>query len=248
MKPAIKKTENYKLFKYVLGNRPVDYKHINHFLKSIPESDLTAYAPIIVNENMEIIDGQHRFRACEILRKPIYYVIAKGMKLKDVVNINKTQKNWQMEDYLNSHLKFGVNPAYGVIKDFAMKYKMPLGLSVFLLIDQKKNGAKGSTDRTKFKDGSVVLGNVREADFIVGIAKQIAPFSDPLIIKDRNFYRALRQAVRTKGFDVIKFIAKLKGHNIVLHREASTLGYLRELEDLYNISARKRLLLSDKRL
>ena len=66
-------TKNYNDFKFVKGNRAINYTHVNNLVDSIKEKDLQM--PIIVDEKMNIIDGQHRFEAYRLLKKrcSLYY-------------------------------------------------------------------------------------------------------------------------------------------------------------------------------
>ena len=60
-------TKDYSIFGYILGNRDIVQNHVLNLAKLIKEIDLEV--PIIVNEKMEVCDGQHesvqRGRAAE---------------------------------------------------------------------------------------------------------------------------------------------------------------------------------------
>ena len=60
MKPVIQRTNKYDLFKRIESNREVNPAHLKKIEKSISEKNFLHLYPIIVNERMEIIDGQHR--------------------------------------------------------------------------------------------------------------------------------------------------------------------------------------------
>ena len=64
----IRETNNYDIFKNMLGNRELKDKNYKKLMRSINEKQLII--PILVNEKFEIIDGQHRFSACKSLGKP----------------------------------------------------------------------------------------------------------------------------------------------------------------------------------
>ena len=59
---------DYSQFKYLGGNR--DITHSKKLLESITQNGYFN-VPILVNENMEIIDGQGRFEALKMLGLPI---------------------------------------------------------------------------------------------------------------------------------------------------------------------------------
>ena len=64
-------TNEYNQFRFVKGNRPLNDLHLSRLRRSMKENFLPI--PIIVNERMEIVDGQHRFTICKELRS--YYSV-----------------------------------------------------------------------------------------------------------------------------------------------------------------------------
>ena len=94
-------TTDYSKFKKARGNRPVDETHVQQLKKLIAEKDL--YDPIRVNQNMEVIDGQHTLQARKELDKVVPYIIINSDDPLDVARLNTGRKNWSMEAYLNHH-------------------------------------------------------------------------------------------------------------------------------------------------
>ena len=62
----ILKSFEYKKFKFMVGNRAINDRHVNNLVKSIEKNGLIMN-PSCVNEKSEIVEGQHRLMACEIL-------------------------------------------------------------------------------------------------------------------------------------------------------------------------------------
>ena len=58
-KNKIYKTTDYSVFKYLKGNRSVNELHVRRLVEAIKEKDLQV--PIIVDEKMNVVEGQHRF-------------------------------------------------------------------------------------------------------------------------------------------------------------------------------------------
>ena len=54
-------TRNYDRFKFVESNRDINDNNVNKIEQSILEIGIQV--PIVVNDNYEIIEGQHRFVA-----------------------------------------------------------------------------------------------------------------------------------------------------------------------------------------
>jgi len=99
----IRKTNNYDMFKNMLGNRELKDKNYKKLVQSMNEKQLII--PILVNEKFEIIDGQHRYESCRILQLPLYYYVIPGYEIEDVKRANLVSCNWGLEDYLNLHRK-----------------------------------------------------------------------------------------------------------------------------------------------
>lgn len=94
------RTYDYDKFKYVDGNR--DIKSTAKVKKSIKEHGYYRQ-PILVNEFLEIIEGQHRFLACKELGLPIEYVIQSGLRAKDCAPLNTGRTNWRTKNYVHLH-------------------------------------------------------------------------------------------------------------------------------------------------
>ena len=72
-KNKIHVTSDYSKFSYLVGNRDIVNKHVKDLSGHIDERDLSI--PIIVNENMEVCDGQHRLEAYKVLGLPVHYIV-----------------------------------------------------------------------------------------------------------------------------------------------------------------------------
>ena len=94
-------TKDYSLFSFIENNRIVKRSHVNEFIEEIKKDDMTMCFPIVVDSDLRIIDGQHRFHACMELGLPIYYVIKNDSDAEQsMINCNKINKKWEMMDWL----------------------------------------------------------------------------------------------------------------------------------------------------
>lgn len=100
------KETDYSKFKYLIGNRNLAETRKKRIMDSIQTVGYVLN-PIIVNEKMEIIDGQGRHAACKELGLPIYYVIAEGASTDECVNLNIGQTNWGTLDFINFYAEQG---------------------------------------------------------------------------------------------------------------------------------------------
>ena len=81
-KNKIYKTTDYSVFKYLKGNRAVNELHVRRLVEAIKEKDLQV--PIIVDEKMNVVEGQHRLEAYKIVGNPILYIMKSDVDLSDV--------------------------------------------------------------------------------------------------------------------------------------------------------------------
>ena len=85
LNPIIQRTTTLDKFKLKKGNRFINEAHVKALIDSIKKHNLLHLQPIIVDTNMNVIDGQHRLKAAERLQVPIYYVIAADVSFDDII-------------------------------------------------------------------------------------------------------------------------------------------------------------------
>lgn len=93
-------TSNYDEFSYFKGNREIEPQAVRALIESIKKVGYLN-SVIIVNEKMEIIDGQHRFVACKELGLPIYYTIQEGAGPEEMKHLNKNMRKWDVYNFIN---------------------------------------------------------------------------------------------------------------------------------------------------
>ena len=79
---------DYGQFKYIKGNRELVEAHVRKLSDQISKKDFQI--PIIVNEKMEVCEGQHRLEAYKSLGMPITYMIIAGLEIQDIIKLNLT--------------------------------------------------------------------------------------------------------------------------------------------------------------
>ena len=77
VKNKVFQTKDYGVFKRLNGNRIIDKTNLKNILESIKSNNLEI--PIIVNEKMEICEGQHRFECKKQLNLPVDFIIKDGV-------------------------------------------------------------------------------------------------------------------------------------------------------------------------
>lgn len=140
-------TENYGMFKPLIDNREVKTRTTQKIVESIKTVGYITN-PIIVNEQMQIIDGQNRLEALKSLGMPVDYVIVKGAGINHCRALNINQSNWTTMDYIKSYANGG-NTSYKYLLNLIEAYpQMKLSVIVFAV-----NGSVGQGAGTSLKRG-----------------------------------------------------------------------------------------------
>ncbi len=131
-KLVIQKTHDYSAFNLDEANRAVKTAHVKRLKESLNKNPKIAeFSPILVNEDMTIIDGQHRFAALRQVRMPIWYIQYDGLTIDDAQDMNSGQKPWRPLDYAESYCRRGnknyciyveARKKFGLNHDILMKY------------------------------------------------------------------------------------------------------------------------------
>ena len=147
----IKSTYDYSIFKKLEGNRTTSIARINKIRKSIMEVGYIT-SPILVNENMEIIDGQGRFEALKMLGLPIEYIVQPGINIKECIAMNVYQTNWSLLDYIQSYAEKGLQ-SYKYLVEVMNKFPLIKGTDAYSITLFGTNGF----DSKKVKAGELEI-------------------------------------------------------------------------------------------
>ncbi|PNZ27180.1 hypothetical protein CD122_07260 [Staphylococcus rostri] len=96
------KTDDLEIFKFTKFNRNILFT--DEMLKQAKEGFIS---PIIVNEHMVVIDGQHRLEHAKKAGVPIEYIIKPGLNEHDIVRMNTTQRPWSLLNFIESYANQG---------------------------------------------------------------------------------------------------------------------------------------------
>lgn len=113
-------TTDYGKFKLLITNRIVIDKVVKKLVKSMLERGWIG-APIVVNERMEVIDGQHRITAAERISIPVHYIVMEGLTIDDCIKLNNNHKDWVLIDYIHSFAERG-NTHYNLVRQMLTEY------------------------------------------------------------------------------------------------------------------------------
>ena len=81
---VVLQSKNYSQFNL----NQLDESHVLRLQKALRKDPLLTFEPILVDKNMNIVDGQHRFLALSTLNKPITYMIDNNISINDASELN----------------------------------------------------------------------------------------------------------------------------------------------------------------
>jgi hypothetical protein len=253
----VSKTKDYSLFKTMSSNRQVNLNHVKNLMKSMIENGFLIN-PIIVNENYEVIDGQHRLRACTDLDLPIYYLIAKDYNIKEVHALNLNQKNWNYQDYLEAYANDGNVNYQRILKfkevnrnfSFNSVISFITGVSGFHLKDSHYNSDKKKNPK-RFKEGikgiGFMEGRMIVSEYDIIKAQVLADRFNLLkntfeLYNNATFIGAMIVIINNvKEFDFNEFKSKSEKYRDKLYRCSNRSGYYKMIHEFYNYKKRNKI-------
>lgn len=136
------KTDDLDMFKFTKFNRNILFT--DEMLKQAKEGFIS---PIIVNEYMVVIDGQHRLEHAKKAGVPIEYIVKPGLTEHDIVRMNTTQRPWSLLNFIESYANQGSEQYVALLNLINKKYA---GTSVVISVGRNSTGSsKGLTDLVK---------------------------------------------------------------------------------------------------
>lgn len=242
MNGLINKTTEYDRFQFRGDNRPICKKHLKKLQGQIKIRNDLHLNPIVVNENMEIVDGQHRVKAAQNLELEIYYLIDNDFDPLKIIELNTSQKRWGLADYLNYWIYHGKED-YVKLKDFADDVKFSLSICIKWLHTYKLGGQYGNRFRSglfKFNLRAETLNAmVSTKEFIKVLKSQ--NFKPVKILTSPNFHQACKFLFENKIVDHNKFFEKMLASPILLKYSLDWTDYLAQFLEIYNYRSNRKL-------
>lgn len=220
-------TKDYQIFRDFASNREVDHKHVNKLVNAIRKRNLLHVNPIIVDDRMRVIDGQHRLAAAEILGVEIYYV--KGeVNREDISVLNSNQKNWTVMDYIN-HYTVEKRDAFVQISGLINKHPR---ISVSALLALANSEGKRVTEQ--IRRGYLDVLNIGQAKDICFLCESLSEKYQKDFPLDSKFPLALSRAMALEGFNIDTLLKKIEESPRDFVPCHTVRQYLEMIEEIYN--------------
>jgi hypothetical protein len=244
MENRIFKTYDYEIFKFKEENREINEIFIQKLCKSIMQNDLTKNCPIIVDDKMNIIDGQHRYEACKRLNIPIHYIKSDSDFSDSVALINNVSHRWTMMDYIKF---WSVSGKENYKKLYRIIKKNELGIDKILYL----LGFNGGSELDKIRAGNMRTTVFENPNFEEEMNEKIESFNQIIDtikektylkgnhIKSKRFFLSMIFVMRLPNFDLKKMKMAIIRNPDKLSESATILQYKKKIIDLYNSYSRK---------
>ena len=239
-------TSNLSIFKPIDGNRVANLQHVRRLTDSINVNGMKCN-PILVNENMEVIDGQHRLMAAKESESFIYYIIVKGYTLSEVHTLNLNQKNWSKKDFMEGYANMGIE-SYIKLRDFVNKNDDFIfndciafcqgGVSHYVrMLAHKVNRTPNQSQ--VFEEGTWICGDINLAQDLANKIRMIKPYYANY--NKTGFVRTMIGLLQKETFDFNDFMHKIRLQPTAMVDCANVDQYRTLIEDIYNYRNRNKI-------
>ena len=208
---TIYESKNYSMFKRMRGNREINERHVQYFVKELSKNGMQI--PGKINALNEIREGQHRFEACKRLKIPFMFFIEKK-QFKDVLRTQCIKGN------LN----------YIRLKEVSENYS-DFTLQTIVYI------SNGST--TGFRDGEFNSNGLLRSIRILDFCRTLKPFFKNY--NKQSFVQALSVVIRKKNFDWEYFKEKAINVCDKFHNCTNKDAFEEMIIDIYNYKRKHKI-------
>ncbi len=233
---CVQSTTDYNKIKHIAGNRMVNPQNVRLIASSMKNRQLCV--PAILNEKMEVIDGQHRLEACRESGLPFYYIVVPGYGLADVQRINSNMKNWRLEDFLSTYITLYNNgnreyQEYAKFQIFMDDYG--LGLIQTLTVATRAVAPKAQKDA--FIHGSFHFPSENKSRIFIDQTRELFSALDKDRWKETAFIKAFLALYHLDGYDesiMAKNAYRLIAGNTPFHSLQGIAAFRVALVEAYN--------------
>lgn len=247
---TVYKTNDLSIFKTIKGNRPPNPQHVRRLASSIKHSGMLQN-PIIVNEKMQIIDGQHRLLASRGAESFIYFIVLKGYDMAQVQVLNLNQKNWTSKDFMHAYAEMGIT-SYVRLRDF-VNYNSCFNITDCIAFCSNLSSNSSYNVTQKFRKGTDkegVLSQVFQEGTWKGKNFALAQeWADKIKLCKKyyagynksTFVKTMINLLRNDNFDFFEFLNKLKTQQDKMIDASNISQCTLIIEDIYNYRRREKV-------
>lgn len=221
---------DYTKFRKLPDNRDVLSNRLSKLEASLSERAILN--PIIVNEKMQIIDGQGRYEALKRMGKPIQYVVAKGANSDDCKRMNRYNTKWSNLDFAKSYASSGNENYINLLKACALS-TYPINRVTRLA---NHGTTTSSTGEGIIESGKLIF-TEEDIEKVMKCKELILEIQEALLIGKRindAFVISIKVISEFKGYNHAHMISNCKKLKNSFQLISGIEGMLREFERVYN--------------
>tara|TARA_R100001460_G_C3508928_1_gene171267 strand:- start:111 stop:857 length:747 start_codon:yes stop_codon:yes gene_type:complete len=236
MENKIFSTTDYTQFSFFDGNAKIKPTKVNKITESIKKYGLIN--PIVVDQNGNIIDGQHRFEGCKTLQIAVRYFV-KNIGTTNLVelvrDINSVQKNWNNDDIAYAYSTYSPNKEYYkkylMLRDLGIHHSTVLESTAFLAEGDKKHNSYYHT----FKNGNLVISDLvfEKVKGLVSVLRN-SPFESKIWNKAHFFRGLLYLNKNVQDFSIKRLCDNYKNHPQKWMKASTYDEHKKSIVKLYN--------------
>lgn len=229
----IYETNDYSQFKSLEGNRTLTNERVNKIVESINKVGCLL-SPILVNEKMEVIDGQGRLGALERLKLPVLYMIQEGIGVKECQQMNIHQSNWTTYDYILSYAMLG-DENYKRLQSLVDKFReLPIDVVVLSATNCTAYGGKSNK---RLKEGKLKISeeDYERARWELDYCEKVRQVAKTIGGNKRPFYVAVMYAYKnlnSEGRNTME--TAIRQHAYDFPSLTKPVEYLKHFDGYYN--------------
>lgn len=200
------KTREYSKLNKLAGNRTIKKTNIKAKKDLLSKNGFKSSNPVIINNNAEIIDGQHRRLAAQELGIPYKFTVDTDLtaenSLQATIELNNSGKPWGIVDYANAYAEIG-NENYTKILELADELETNLSRVLMLYLDTKPSSQYTkdifNKGRFVFKEKLAKEARMKKKELDI-IAEATTNPTYKTITRGEGFWKAYLEIRRAENF------------------------------------------------
>jgi len=223
-------TTNYEQFKFRKDNRNINQRRVNILSTNMKKNGWLRGSYLVVNEKIELIDGQHRLLGAMLAGVPVAYIIEPGSGFKEIRGLNQGHADWKYREHLDGYVK-EKNPDYIVLNNFLKEFPQFRFTEALMFLVNNNTGV----NRYTFDSGLFKVADVEKGKTWARQVSRLQPYFENGYNKSlfvRGIIRIL--AKKSKVFDMEEFIRKVSIRPGMIYSCGTTEQYINLIESIYN--------------
>ena len=200
-------TSDLTQFKKLKGSRKVNPTSLRRLINSITQNGFLDN-PIIVNESMEVIDGNARLEAARRLKSELCFLVKSGYGFQEHVEMNVNVANWKLHNFAKSYAQRGYQDYIDLNKFLEENSEFSLTNCLSLL-----SNTSGFNQGDSFRLGTWKIKDYDTAQYNVDFLRTIKQHIGKIYFRER-FVTAFISCTKNENFKYTEFRDNLSNKKV----------------------------------